>query len=339
MARLALLSFGAALVAFFALAGPAAQAVTISTVPVGNPGNAADNTGFGAVGYAYRIGVTEVTNAQYAEFLNAVAASDPYQLFPNIPSQWFGINRSGSPGSFTYAVKAPVPGEGLGGAAYNYDDKPITQATWLSAIRFTNWLHNGQGNGDTETGAYTLLGGTAYPTNALTVARNPGARWVLPSENEWYKAAYYNGASGVYYDYATQSNSVPNNNQPASDTGNSANFLVPNPPAPSHTTGDPQYPFTPVGAYGNSESFYATFDQSGNVAEWMESHQSPFSSRVIRGGSASDTAMFLPASSRNSGPEASGFPFTGFRVALVPEPGSALLAGIVAMALAAHRHR
>jgi formylglycine-generating enzyme len=211
--------------------------------------------------------------------------------------------------------------------------------TWLSAVRFANWLHNGQSSGDTETGAYTLLGGTAVPTNASTVARNSGATWVLPSENEWYKAAYYNGPSGVYYDYATQSNSLPNNNQPASDTGNSANFLAPHPPGSSYTTGDSQYPFTSAGAYGNSESFYATFDQSGNVQEWTESRNLPFSQRVTRGGSAGDSAILLPASSRLSDSESSRFPFLGFRVALVPEPGSALLAGTVAIALTRYRRK
>jgi hypothetical protein len=54
-----------------------ASAVTIDWVTVGNPGNAADDTGYGAVAGTYQIGKYEVTNAQYAEFLNAKAASDP----------------------------------------------------------------------------------------------------------------------------------------------------------------------------------------------------------------------------------------------------------------------
>ncbi len=61
------------------LAPLTALAVTIPTVPVGNAGNAKDpGTGndYGAVSYEYRMGTTEVTNAQYAEFLNAKAASD-----------------------------------------------------------------------------------------------------------------------------------------------------------------------------------------------------------------------------------------------------------------------
>lgn len=62
--------------------------------------------------------------------------------------------------------------------------------SYFDALRFVNWLHNGQGDGDTETGAYTLLGGTPTPSNEL-VGRNPGAQIFLPTDAEWYKAAFY----------------------------------------------------------------------------------------------------------------------------------------------------
>jgi sulfatase modifying factor 1 len=62
-----------------------AGAVTMEWVTVGDPGNAADTavmndhtTGYGSVSYAYRISKYEVTNAQYAEFLNAVASSNDF---------------------------------------------------------------------------------------------------------------------------------------------------------------------------------------------------------------------------------------------------------------------
>src|SRR4051812_43560424 len=57
------------------LAGQDARAITIPTVPIANPGNpgeAQSGGTFGSVGYNYRIGKTEVTDAQYAEFLNDV---------------------------------------------------------------------------------------------------------------------------------------------------------------------------------------------------------------------------------------------------------------------------
>jgi formylglycine-generating enzyme required for sulfatase activity len=71
-------------------------------------------------------------------------------------------------------------------------DKPVNYVSWYDAARFTNWLHNGQGAGSTETGAYTLSGNTGI------ITKNVGATVWLPSEDEWCKAAYYqpSGAGG-----------------------------------------------------------------------------------------------------------------------------------------------
>jgi hypothetical protein len=165
-----------------------ANAVTIKTVAVGNPGNAHDPaTGdlYGGVGYEYRIGKHEVTIGQYTEFLNAVAADDTYSLYNasmatdlNIA----GIARSGSAGNYAYSV-------------IGSPNRPVTYVSWGDAARFANWLHNGQPTGSqnastTEDGAYTLNGATlAIALNA--VQRNAGAKWFIPTENEWYKAAYY----------------------------------------------------------------------------------------------------------------------------------------------------
>lgn len=63
-------------------------AKTPDTVPVGNIGNTDDSTGFGAVDYHYRIGTTEVTNSQFADFLNAVAETDAHALFNSGQEGW-----------------------------------------------------------------------------------------------------------------------------------------------------------------------------------------------------------------------------------------------------------
>ena len=68
--------------------------------------------------------------------------------------------------------------------------------SFWDACRFANWLQNGQpkgmqGAGTTETGAYTL---TAAGINNNTVVRNANWKWAVPSEDEWYKAAFYKGA-------------------------------------------------------------------------------------------------------------------------------------------------
>jgi hypothetical protein len=189
------------------VSGTSALAVTIPTVPVGNAGNAGEVQSqgtFGAVSYDYLIATTEVTNSQYAEFLNFKAASDPLGLYNTSmgSNARGGIARSGAgtiPDPYVYTTKTDM------------GNKPVNFVSWYDAIRFANWLHNGQGNGDTETGAYTLEGGTATPSNGLSITRNSGAIWFLTNGDEWYKAAYHQpaaqgGDSDDYWLFPTASN-------------------------------------------------------------------------------------------------------------------------------------
>jgi formylglycine-generating enzyme len=170
-----LISFFPLLVAL--LTHPVLAIVTIDYVTVGHAGNVADSSLYGAVAYDYEISKHETTISQYAEFLNAKAQTDAFGLYNTGMGTDFnvaGITRSGSSGSYNYAV---ISGSG---------NRPITYVSWFDAARFSNWLHNGQGNGDTETGAYTLSGAMSG-----IFAKNGGDSVGLPSENEWYKAAYY----------------------------------------------------------------------------------------------------------------------------------------------------
>ncbi len=323
-----------------------ARAITIPTVPVGNAGNANDpSTGnlYGGVNYAYNIGTTEVTNAQYAAFLNAKAKSDPLQLynvFGYMGSDIYGgITRSGVSGSFTYTTKP------------NMDDKPVNYVDFFDAIRFANWLNNGQGNGDTETGAYTILGGGPFPTNASIIVRNTGATWFLTSESEWYKAAYYDPrttaqggppADSHYWLYPTQSNTMP--------TQATANLLgdISNPGANivNYNRGanwNGQHGnITTVGSAGPlSNSFYDTADQGGNVEEWTETYVTG-GSRVLRGGSWDFSSIFLQASYRDPIADTGENSVMGFRVASIasiPEPSSVVLAALGVASLVAYGWR
>lgn len=316
------------------------HAATIETVPIGSPANAADTryldanhpSGIGSVSWTFRVGATEVTNTQYTEFLNSVAALDPYGLYSTAmgSTSWGGIDRSGSPGSYSYSVKSDAPGQGFGGADYSYADKPVVFVSWFDSVRFANWMHNGQGSVDTENGAYTLLGGTPTPSNASTVTRNPGARWWLPSEDEWYKAAYYDASAGVYHDYPSGDNGVLDNNFPMTDSGNSANFFdgvnpIPSFPNAGYTTGNGNYPLTDAGSYSLSASPFGTFDQGGSVLEWNDTLFGTL--RSLRGGSWIGGADSLRASSWFLYDDTlSGGANVGFRVATVPEPSLLLLA-------------
>ena len=342
----------------FALTGRALLAITIPTVPVGNLGNANDPaTGnlYGGVSYAYNIGTTEVTVGQYAAFLNAVAATDTYSLYnPDMATDLniVGIARSGASGSYTYSV--------IGSANH-----PVTYVLWGQAARFANWLHNGQpsgaeGPGTTEDGAYTLNG--AITETALNaVARNANAAWFIPTENEWYKAAYYQpaaqgGDTDSYWAYPMKTNSAPYSDQPPGATPDNTrvgNFYSEDGAANGYNdgyavTGSASYSssqnyLTDVGAYTSSPSYYGTFDQGGNVWEWNETliGSSRSSSRGVRGGSYESDSGQLQASNRVNGGAAIEFRNIGFRVAsaAVPEPSGIILGTWGLAVIFAHRQR
>ena len=151
------------------------------------------------------------------------------------------------------------------------------------------------------------------------------ARYWLPSEDEWYKAAYHDasvGTAGTYFDYATGTNTAPDNNPPSTDSGNSANYFD------GGYTYKQDYPLTDVNAYSLSESPYGTYDQNGNVWEWNEALVSS-SLRGVRGGPWPDDANSLAALNRIGGNPAVINVTIGFRVATVPEPSSlCLLVGL-----------
>ena len=317
VAGVALLAIvGALLATNAALATP----ITIDWVTVGNLENAADGNGRGRVDVEYRIGKYEVSIGQYTAFLNAVAATDTYSLYnTNLSSTASvrGISRSGGSGSYEYAV--------IGSA-----DKPVTFVSWWDAARFANWMHNGQptgpqGDGTTETGAYTLAGATS----GTAVARNSGARVFLPNTNEWYKAAYYSptkGGTGGYYSYAMQSDDVPGN--VVGPDSNQANFLR-NPGSIYSVTQSGSFDsnqnyLTDGGAYTNSASYYGTFDQNGNVYEWTDSAAA--SNVYAWGGAWNESVIYMSKSTPTLAAtnwQADGY---GFRLAAVPEPSTYAMA-------------
>ena len=306
---------------------------------VESPGNPADGSGLGAVASSYRIAVFEITNPQFVEFLNAVAAADPNGLYNDgmTDSARGGIVRSGSSGSHTYAAKP------------NFENKPANWFNWYDAARFCNWLHNGkpagaQGPATTEDGAYDL----SLPGDQ--VSRKAGAKYFIPTHDEWYKAAYYDpfepGADGGgtpnYWLYPTRSDSPPALAL-ATANGDVAN------PGPNVANMD-------GGADWNGENGNVTtvggslalnawelFDLAGNINEQTETsgppippnppaQPDPLPTRRIRGGDfanpvalAASPAGFSPA--LNMEAEAANI---GLRVAarfcpLAPDPTNLLL--------------
>jgi formylglycine-generating enzyme required for sulfatase activity len=284
--------------------------LNILWVPVTYPGNSADSPAncyggnCGSVAHGYDISQYQITNTQYAAFLNARAASDPLGLYnANMGSDPDngGISQYGTSGSFAYSVKS------------GFENKPVNYVSFYSALRFANWVNNGAWDqngtiGDTESGAYTLLGGTPIPTNATSITRNPSAKVALPSENEWYKAAYYS-PSGVYFAYPFGTNSEPTCAAPTA-TPNTANC------------NEIMELATDVGSYTGSRSPFGSFDQGGNVEEWTEGIAPGTFNTVVRGAAWADPPGDMAAAFLLSRPPSSSLNTLGFRVVQPPPAAS-----------------
>ena len=291
--------------AIAALITSASASVTIDWVTVGNAGNSADPlTGRGTVGYSYQIGKYEVTNAQYSAFLNAKGQSNSNGIYNSSMSS-YGITQSGSSGSYTYSVTTALA------------NRPVVYVSWFDAARFANSMMNGQENGDTETGAYTLNGATSG-----IILANAGAQVYIPTENEWYKAAYYNAATSTYSLYPNGQNTI---------TAADANY--------GHAVGST----TDVGSYGDDASYYGTFDQGGNVFEWNDAVSGVSGTgRGSLGGSWNGDATaysWLISSYRNFAGAEDEYNFKGFRLAAVPEPSSLVLTMLASGVILIRRRR
>jgi autotransporter-associated beta strand protein len=332
-----------------ALPGSGQAQVTFDWATVGNPGNAADTlvmnkpnginpgdgtSGYGAVGYTYRIAKTNVTNAQYVAFLNAVdpTGSNAFRLFNTKMA-----DANANPAGLAYTGGIDRNFAAASGAKYavktGQENFPAIWINWASGARFVNWLSNGQGSGGTESGVYDMA---AIPSNnsfATPPPRAAGATVFLPSENEWYKAAYYdpakNGGAGGYWQYGTRSDLAPASVAPpgssnaanigAGTDGQSGGTLA----STMATTGsvfDANVNYlTAVGAYTTATSAYGLYDLDGLVYNWTEATRTTFGNQlpVFRGGSWRYNEGASGAAYRNvySGAGATSYAWFGFRIA------------------------
>ena len=171
-----------------------------SFVGIGDTGNTADTNSYGSVSYEYAIMVNPITNAEYITFLNSVDPSGTNVRELYNPSMTTDI-RGGIGFDNTKVV----------GSRYfakpHMSNKPVNFVNWLSAARMCNWLHNNKSASGTESGSYALDGNlTGWDFN-----RSNDAKYVIPSNNEWYKAAYYKSGNtnAGYWLYPTQNDTAP----------------------------------------------------------------------------------------------------------------------------------
>ena len=280
------------------------------------------------MGHNYNIGTYDVTLTQYTAFLNSVAATDNYGLYnTNLATDLniAGVSRSGTQGSYTYSVI----GDG---------QRPVTYVSWFDAVRFTNWLTDGQ----TENGAYTITNGgnnsgtVSVPTTTQRAAwsmTGTGVFYMLPDENEWYKAAYYKTGStnAGYWTYPTKSDTAPSNVISSTGTNNanfygSAGFSI----TQSKSDSTSQNYLTDVGTFASSPGPYGTYDMGGDVHQLNDLNPDvASSSQGQRGGDFDGMFYELGSAARGSAARTTELAEYGFRVEEIgvaaPEPGSLLM--------------
>ncbi len=259
---------------------------------------------------AYRMGKFEITNAQYADFLNAVAAiSDPHGLY----DEEMGTDPRGgisfNPRDHLYTTRALMA------------QKPVNFVSFLDAARFCNWLHHGQpagaaGAASTEDGAYRM--DADKPLAAQP--RTPGARFALPSESEWKKAAYYDpvssgAGSDDVWKYPTQSDTDPIEALATAIGGvSNPGFNIANYNNGAIWGGQTGH-LADVGACA-APGHYGTFDQAGNVGEWTESKYEAQGTRRVMGGRFDSGLSLLLADNAALIQDTSAYPWSGFRVVM-----------------------
>ena len=267
-------------------------------------------SGRGSVGYPFLIATLEVTNAEYVVFLNAV---DPFGVNPHDIYQ-FQMSATVAGG---IELQQSAPNGAKYTAKLNYANKPVTHVTLVNAMQYCNWLHNGQGLAETQCGAYDLTQPGPPPSK-----RSPGARYFLPSIDEFYKSAWFHPignpacGNGAWRRYATGCDDPPTPavvNAIGDVTNPGANVVVYDRAA--NWGGVTNCFFATVGTCGGaSRSSYGTYDQTGNVAEWVEGLDD--NDFIALGGDYLDCEFWVAAPGRQTTP---GFPTgggtRGFRIA------------------------
>lgn len=284
---------------------------------------------FGAVSYEYQISRTEVTTAEWYEFVLAYA--------PHIDP--------GSAGSFAFTgdrvIATQLPsGEVTYFMPPSNANKPV-RIGWRYAARYCNWLHNGKASNPEafEQGAYDTSTFTENPDGSLNDQRqrSPGAQYFIPSIDEWVKASYWDpnrdglGQPGYWRH--------PN----SSDTA-----LVPGPPGTGQTNYGTTQTFESA-SYPAVQSPWGLWDVSGGVGEWLEdTTDSRGKLRYAKGSDAFSSYDFggfqppgyvdLIGRFRSSFADSSAL--FGLRVAqAVPAPASGVLMLGVLISASSHRRR
>jgi hypothetical protein len=285
--------------------GSGVNAFTVNFVNVDNPGNNADTvTGYGAVPYIYRIGTYEISQEAIIK-AKANGIANMSSVMNVTAGPWTGT-------------------------------QPAANISWYEAAAFVNWLNTSTGhqaayslNFNAEWNMSLWSSAEAWQAGGENLYRHKNAYYFLPSENEWYKAAYYNAVGANYYAYPMANGSYPAPVSGGIDSGTAVYNYAASSPAWITNAG--------------GLSPYGTMGQGGNVWEWNEttfdgSNNDSSSYRSLRGGSYLSSVSLSRYSRRSSDPS-NELQDIGFRIVSIPEPSTYSFALILVGAFYAWRLR
>ena len=137
---------------------------------------------------------------------------------------------------------------------------PAVRVTLYEAMKYCNWLTSG----NVDKGAYNFSDGVYKSTDRASAITSYGKVYAIPTEDEWYKAAYFNPHDYIYTLYANGTNPSPTELDDGLTGWNYDNVEDPRPWTVDQGTAEQN----------------GTFNMMGNVAEWVEDLNG-----VYRGGS------------------------------------------------------
>ncbi|MCC6321972.1 MAG: SUMF1/EgtB/PvdO family nonheme iron enzyme [Phycisphaerales bacterium] len=220
--------------------------------------------GRGSVGYTYRMSRLEVTTGQWLEYINTFTTqSDGMAFFLDEPNRWGAQSDLSYPGpGRRYALDPSHPNPAM---------SPVAGLSWRDAARFCNWLHGGKSSDPASliTGAYdtTTWGPGPTPGTYTDAERHlPGARFWIPTLDEYLKAAHFdpnkNGVGvGGWWDFSNRSDV--------------AGPLSGPPGVGESSVGTDDWRI-PLGSYPQTQSAYGLLDLSGGSREWLENLREDF---------------------------------------------------------------
>ena len=293
--------------------------------------------GRGSVGYRYRISKNEVTTAQWLEFVNSYSTQSDKMRWFGAPSFWGArLDSSYSGPGNRWVLRTDVE---------NASRLPVFSISWRDAARYVNWLHNGKGtslsaiaNGAYDTSTFTEQDDGDFITFNDQRTRSAGARFWIPSLDEWVKAAHYeprnlDGTGGRWWRYV--------------DGGE--DILVPGLPEDGGQTTVGMEAFSngewifdkPLGMYEDVVSPWGLLDVSGGASEWTEEIEGiggRAEHRVYDGGPAGGWPGQIDRLDEWNFASPFHAPLTGLRIAsTVPSPGP--LGGLLAASSTLLRRR